>query len=89
VLPEGTAVTIDRATWTVPAVFRLIADRGHVADAEMERTFNQGVGMVAIVDAADADRSLAVLAHRHIHAWVAGTVESGAAGARLEGRHPN
>jgi phosphoribosylformylglycinamidine cyclo-ligase len=88
VVPTGLVAVLDRSTWAVPPIFRLVAERGRVEQDEMERTFNQGVGMVAIVDAADADRSLAVLAHRHIHAWVAGIVESGAGGARLEGRHP-
>jgi phosphoribosylformylglycinamidine cyclo-ligase len=80
VLPEGTAVTVDRATWTVPAVFRLIADRGNVADAEMERTFNQGVGMIALVAPEDADRALALLLGRRVPAWAAGTVEAASGG---------
>jgi phosphoribosylformylglycinamidine cyclo-ligase len=92
VLPEGTSVSIDRATWSVPAVFRLIADRGHVADAEMERTFNQGVGMIALVAPEDADRALALLLGRRVPAWVAGTVEAAAPDAPAEvtlvGSHP-
>jgi phosphoribosylformylglycinamidine cyclo-ligase len=88
VVPAGLVAVLDRGTWVVPPVFGLVQDRGRVERAEMERTFNQGVGMVAIVDAADADRSLALLAHRHVPAWVAGTVERGSGGARLEGQHP-
>jgi phosphoribosylformylglycinamidine cyclo-ligase len=92
VLPSGTAVTVDRGSWSVPAVFTCIAERGHVAAEEMERTFNLGVGMIAIVAPADADRALAILLGRHVPAWVAGTVaegESGAAGnVALVGKHP-
>ena len=92
VLPPGTSVTLDRSTWSVPAVFSLIAERGHVAAEEMERTFNLGVGMVAVVAPADADRALAVLLGRRVPAWVAGTVASGPAGAagevELIGKHP-
>ncbi len=92
VLPSGLRVSVDRATWTVPAVFSCIADRGHVAADEMERTFNLGVGMIAIVAPADADRALAVLLGRHVPAWVAGTVEVGEAGTpgsvHLVGTHP-
>ena len=40
----------------------------------MERTFNMGVGMVALVAPADVDRALAVLTARHVPAWVAGEV---------------
>ncbi len=93
VLPEGTAVTIDRSTWTPPPIFRLIADRGQVEAAEMERTFNQGVGMIALVAPEDADRALAVLLGRHVPAWVAGTVEAtaprGPGAVTLVGSHPS
>ncbi len=92
VLPTGTAVTVDRGSWSVPAVFSCIAERGHVAAEEMERTFNLGVGMIAIVPPDDADRALATLLGRHVPAWVAGTVTAGASGApgsvQLVGKHP-
>ncbi len=92
VLPVGTAVTVDRTTWSIPAVFTCIAERGHVAAEEMERTFNLGVGMIAIVPPDDADRALATLLGRHIPAWVAGTVAAGASEApgsvALVGKHP-
>ncbi|MDX6203467.1 MAG: phosphoribosylformylglycinamidine cyclo-ligase [Frankiales bacterium] len=90
VLPEGLDATLERATWSLPAIVRLIAERGRVDQAEMERTFNMGVGMVAVVAAADADRALAVLMGRHVPAWVAGTVVrgSGSGGvARLHGAY--
>jgi phosphoribosylformylglycinamidine cyclo-ligase len=91
VVPDGLEAVIDRATWTLPPIFRLVADRGRVAREEMERTYNLGVGMVAIVPPADADRTLAVLAARHVDAWVAGevvTVDGHGSGARLTGEHP-
>jgi phosphoribosylformylglycinamidine cyclo-ligase len=91
VLPPGTSVTIDRGTWSVPAIFSCISERGHVAAEEMERTFNLGVGMVAVVPPADADRALAVLVGRHVPAWVAGSVEAshakGPGTVELAGKH--
>ena len=54
VLPEGTAVEIDRRTWEVPPIFRLIQERGGIADSEMARVFNLGIGMVVLLSAADA-----------------------------------
>jgi phosphoribosylformylglycinamidine cyclo-ligase len=54
VLPEGTAVEIERGSWPVPAVFKLMQEIGNVAEAEMHRTFNTGVGMVVICSPADA-----------------------------------
>jgi phosphoribosylformylglycinamidine cyclo-ligase len=91
VLPRGMSVTVDRATWSIPPVFSLIAERGHVAADEMERTFNLGVGMVAVVAPEDADRALAVLLGRRVPAWIAGTVEAGpqqdAGSVELVGKH--
>jgi phosphoribosylformylglycinamidine cyclo-ligase len=49
VLPEGKAARVDREAWPVPAVFRYMQEVGRVAQAEMERTFNMGVGMLLVV----------------------------------------
>jgi len=54
VLPEGTAARIERGGWPVPPIFEYIQRVGQVADDEMYRTFNMGVGMVAIVGPDDA-----------------------------------
>lgn len=54
VLPEGTAAEIDRGSWPVPPVFKLMQEIGNVADSEMYRTFNTGVGMVIICSPEDA-----------------------------------
>ncbi len=74
VLPEHLAADIDRSTWTPPPVFSLIAREGGVARAECERTFNMGIGMVAIVPASAADESLALLTARGVPSWICGTV---------------
>ncbi len=87
VVPDGLVAVLDRGTWAVPPVFGLVADHGRVEQVEMERTFNQGVGMVAIVAPDDADRALATLSHHGVPAWVAGAVESGTGGAKLVGQH--
>ncbi|MCA0157948.1 phosphoribosylformylglycinamidine cyclo-ligase [Tsukamurella sp. M9C] len=91
VIPEGLVAELDRNTWSPSAVFALIAQRGRVEQAEMEKTFNMGVGMVAIVAPEDVDRALAVLTARHIDSWVLGTIKkSDGAGDRavLSGSHP-
>jgi len=49
ILPEGTAVEIDPESWDVPPVFRFIQERGNVDRDEMFRTFNMGIGMVAVL----------------------------------------
>ena len=57
----------------------------------MEKTFNMGVGMVAVVAPEDTDRALAILTARHLDCWVLGTIcKSGKEGprAKLVGQHP-
>jgi phosphoribosylformylglycinamidine cyclo-ligase len=68
-------------------VFGVLATRGDVDSGEMERVFNMGVGMAAVVGKADADRALRLLATRGVPAWVLGEVVPGS-GARLTGQHP-
>jgi phosphoribosylformylglycinamidine cyclo-ligase len=53
----------------------------------MERTFNMGIGMVAIVAPDQVDRSLAVLTARHVEAWTIGEVTEGGAGVKLSGSY--
>ena len=61
VLPEGVDAVIDLASWSLPDVFAWLRDQGNVAEEEMLRTFNCGIGMVVCVAAADADRAAALL----------------------------
>lgn len=76
VIPDGVVATLDRSTWTPGQIFRTIAKLGKVPQEEMDKTFNMGVGMVAVVAAKDKERSLAMLTARHINAWQLGTVRS-------------
>ncbi|MGO1050694.1 phosphoribosylformylglycinamidine cyclo-ligase [Crossiella sp. CA198] len=74
VIPKGLSADLDRGSWTPAPVFALIAQRGRVEKLEMEKTFNMGVGMVAVVAPEEVDRALAVLTARHVPAWVLGEV---------------
>jgi phosphoribosylformylglycinamidine cyclo-ligase len=74
VLPPGLGAAIDTSSWAWPAIFTWLRDHGPVTDDEMWRTFNCGVGMTAIVPAADAADAVAHLAARGVEAWVAGHV---------------
>ncbi|GAB2916827.1 phosphoribosylformylglycinamidine cyclo-ligase [Rhodococcus aerolatus] len=92
VLPVGLSAELERGTWSPAPVFATIAQRGRVERAEMEATFNMGVGMVAVVGPEDVDRALAVLTARHVPAWVLGSVtksaDADAPRARLVGHYP-
>ncbi len=80
VLPEHVAVDVERSTWTPQPVFELIRELGSVEVADLERTFNMGIGMVAVVAESDTDAALEVLRSRGIPAWVCGVVRERAVG---------
>jgi phosphoribosylformylglycinamidine cyclo-ligase len=73
-LPAGLVARVDRASWTPPPIFRLLAELGPVDDQELARATNLGVGMVAVLPAAEADRAAAFLADREVPSWVIGDV---------------
>jgi phosphoribosylformylglycinamidine cyclo-ligase len=76
VLPAEHRAVLKRGTWPVPPVFDRIQRAGNVADAEMLRTFNMGVGMCAVISRADVARALELLAKRGQAAFEIGVVES-------------
>ncbi len=77
VLPDDLGARVDTSTWQWPEVFTWLAEHGPVARDEMWRTFNCGVGMVAVVAPSDADATVATLRERGVDAWVMGEVVSG------------
>jgi phosphoribosylformylglycinamidine cyclo-ligase len=74
VLPPGLAASIDVSSWTPDPIFELIADRGKVSAEEMERTFNLGVGMVAVVPETGVEFALRPPAQCGVPSWVAGHI---------------
>ena len=60
-LPAGLGVEVDTGSWPVPAIFSLIQSRGDIADEEMVRTFNIGIGMTAVVPVSATDAALAAI----------------------------
>jgi phosphoribosylformylglycinamidine cyclo-ligase len=78
VLPEGCAAEIDLRAWDVPALFRLLQERGQIAGDEMFRAFNMGIGLVIVCAARDAERVINMLARAgEPHAVRIGFVVSG------------
>ncbi|HEX9180392.1 MAG TPA: phosphoribosylformylglycinamidine cyclo-ligase [Burkholderiales bacterium] len=80
VLPEGLTAELRRESWPLPPVFQWLQQQGNVADEEMNRVFNCGIGMVLIVAAADAPAALAHLEAAGERAWLIGAVRAGAPG---------
>ncbi len=62
ILRDELTARIDAASWTLPPLFQWLQQAGNVADAEMHRVFNCGIGMVVVVSAEDADAAAAKLA---------------------------
>ncbi|MFQ5722107.1 MAG: phosphoribosylformylglycinamidine cyclo-ligase, partial [Candidatus Aminicenantales bacterium] len=77
VLPKGVVAVIDKGSWPIARIFRLIQDRGEVDEGEMFRTFNMGIGLVVIVGSRDAPQSLALLEKSGEKAWLIGRLEKG------------
>lgn len=61
VVPDGLAHHVDYEAWQRPAIFELIQQAGNVPEEDMRRTFNLGIGLIAIVAANDADRAVELL----------------------------
>jgi len=61
ILPEGTGVHIDKNSWDMPPIFKLIQQRGNIDEGEMHRVFNMGIGMVVICSSQDAPKIIEAL----------------------------
>ncbi len=80
-LPENTQAVLEAKAWTRLPVFDWLQAHGKVADAEMHRVFNCGIGMTVVVSAADADAVAAKLAAGGEQVWRIGRIEARPAGA--------
>jgi len=75
-LPAGLQARLSRDAWTQPAIFAWLQQHGNVADAEMHRVFNCGIGMVLVVARSDATTALERLNGAGEQAWLAGEIVS-------------
>ena len=75
VIPAGLTARYDRSTWALPVATQFLAEVAAVPQSDMERTWNCGIGMSAIVDPAIGDLVIRSLAARGMSAWIAGVVE--------------
>jgi len=83
ILPDGCRAVLARGRWPVPPIFTVIQRRGRVADEEMFRTFNMGVGIVLVVPPGSSDTAMRLLERAGERAWVIGEIVSGPRGVDI------
>lgn len=84
VLPDRCDAVIRRDRWSTPRIFQEIQKAGEVSDAEMEKVFNLGLGMLAVVTATDAHRSLDHIRRSGHEAWEVGEIVPGNRNVHLQ-----
>ncbi len=84
ILPESAAVELDKSSWPRPEIFDLLQELGNIAEDEMLRTFNCGLGMMVVVAADDAAAALEILRASGEEAWQVGRVVNMADGAERQ-----
>jgi phosphoribosylformylglycinamidine cyclo-ligase len=81
VLPDGVRAVLEKAAWPLPPLFHWLQEEASIADAELHRVFNCGIGMVAILAARDADRAARALRAAGETVYRLGGIERRPAGA--------
>jgi phosphoribosylformylglycinamidine cyclo-ligase len=79
-LPDGVRAVLDKSAWPLPPLFGWLQAQGNVAEAEMHRVFNCGIGMVVVVASGDADRATTVLRSAGETVYRIGAIEPRPAG---------
>ena len=82
-LPDGTKAVIRKDSYEVPAIFRMLQERGKIEEHMMYNTYNMGIGMVMALDPKDAQTAVSALEAAGEKAYVIGSVERGEKCAEL------
>jgi len=76
ILPGSCKSIIEKSSWESPAIFKLLQDAGKVSEMEMLRTFNNGIGMIAIVSESQSNEILERLKAMNENAWIIGEIQA-------------
>lgn len=82
-LPEGVRAVVKKDSYEVPAIFRLLADTGEIAEDMMYNTYNMGIGMMLAVEAADVSKTIEALQTAGETAYLVGQIEEGDKGVTI------
>jgi phosphoribosylformylglycinamidine cyclo-ligase len=83
-LPEGVRAVVQKDSYEVPAIFKLMAKVGSIEEEMMYNTYNMGIGMMLAVDSADVDKTMEALKAAGEQAYVVGHIEAGEKGVTLQ-----
>ena len=82
-LPDGVKAVIDKNSYEVPAIFKLLATKGNIEEKMMYNTYNMGIGMVIAVDEADVEGAVKAIETAGDKAYLIGEVKAGEKGVEL------
>lgn len=82
-LVDGVRAVIEKDSYPVPPIFKLLAEKGDIAEQMMYNTFNMGIGMIVAVDAADVDKTMEAIKAAGDEPYVIGRIEAGEKGVTL------
>lgn len=82
-LKEGTHAVIKKDSYEVPAIFKMLAKKGDIAEDMMYNTYNMGIGMIVAVDPADAEKAMEAIRAAGDTPYVIGSIENGEKGVTL------
>ena len=82
-LKEGTHAVVQKDSYQVPAIFRLLAQKGDIAEDMMYNTYNMGIGMIVAVDPADVEKTMEAIRLSGDTPYVIGHIEAGEKGVTL------
>ena len=82
-LKDGVRAVIKKDSYEVPAIFKLLQEKGNIAEEMMYNTFNMGIGMIVAVDPADAEKAMEAIRAAGDTPYVIGSIEEGEKGVTL------
>ncbi|MBE5920165.1 MAG: phosphoribosylformylglycinamidine cyclo-ligase [Pseudobutyrivibrio ruminis] len=82
-LPEGKRAVVEKNSYEVPAIFKLMAAKGNVSEQMMYNTYNMGLGMIVAVDPADVDKTMEAMRSAGDTPYVVGKIIDGEKGVDL------
>ena len=82
-LPEGIIASVDKSSYKVPPIFKLMQKKGEISEEMMYNTFNMGIGMVLCVDEKDVEETIAALKNAGDEAFLIGRTIAGEKGVIL------